>query len=451
MKLLSLIGLTTVLLFTACEDKSSIPSTTVTFTPNSAINTQNPDRGFYDANYELAEDEDENIFEDAADNGYKLVYGVIFLKDYAETETLPSSLLKTINNNFNDAKELGIKIILRIKYRDSGDADPSKEIVQAHLKQLKPTLQNNKDIISVVQLGVIGRWGEWHGFSGDYEDDNPDYKDNRREVVETLAEIFPDKYLQIRYPMAKELLYGSALRKNDISDDGLITKSIAFTDDIRAKLGHHNDCFLASDTDYGTYSNDDGDDGIDFWRDYVINDTKYSPVGGETCIDNDTYTNCDNALEELELFGWSYINESYNLDVLQRWKDEGCYQEIKENLGYKLVATQLKIEQDKSNLITTLSIQNGGYSAHYIKSDVSYVLQDANNTYEYTQDVDLRTFYSGETNKIKHSFNVANIQSGTYCLYLKIGEDYSAIRLANSNMWDEESKMNKLTCSITVE
>ncbi len=453
MKLLSIFALSAVLLFTACNDKSEnpIPSYSINFTPNSTINMQNPDRGFYDADYELTQKTDKNMFQKPKEEGYNLVYGVIYLAEYVETDMLPSDLIENINNNLNDAEELSMKIILRIKYRNSSDSDPRKEIAQSHLSQLKETLQNHKNIISIVQAGVIGRWGEWHGFTGDYDYDNSDYKDNRRDIISTLIDIFPNKYIQIRYPMAKELLYGSAEEKNDIADDGIITKDIAYTDDIRAKLGHHNDCFLASETDMGTYSNDDGPEGIEFWREYVINDTKYSPVGGETCVDNDLYTNCENALKEFKLFQWSYLNEAYDLDVIQRFKDEGCYEEIKENLGYRLEAQELVIQKDKNNLIASLHIKNQGFASPYIKSDVSFILQDVNNTYEYPQEEDLRTFYPNETSQIKHVFDVEKIKAGEYCLYLKIGEDFSSIRLANSDTWDENSSTNLLTCSIIME
>ena len=45
-------------------------------------------------------------------------------------------------------------------------------------------------------------------------------------------------------------------------------------------LGHHNDCFLASSTDYGTY------DDVGKEYPYLEQDTKYVPMGGETCTKN---------------------------------------------------------------------------------------------------------------------------------------------------------------------
>ena len=45
-------------------------------------------------------------------------------------------------------------------------------------------------------------------------------------------------------------------------------------------IGHHNDCFLASDTDFGTY--------VDVTTEYpyLEQDTTYVSMGGETCALN---------------------------------------------------------------------------------------------------------------------------------------------------------------------
>ncbi len=448
MKLIHLCAILAILIFSACEDKKdTIPTTVVPFTEDRAINLLNPDRGFYEATYELTDKTDENMFQSAKDQGYALIYGIVTLRDYAEVEVLPSDILAKITKNLNDAKEIGIKIIFRIMYRpDMEELDPAKEIIQGHLSQLKATLQAGKEAISVVQAGTIGAWGEWHSFTGDYSEENKDYVANRRAVVDKLMDIFPDRFIQLRTPMHKELLYGSSLYYQDEGTDAMITSKIAFSNDPLAKVAQHNDCFISSETDVGTYPSQS----IPFWQDYVINESKYSPIGGETCADEELYTNCVNALSELKRFQWSFLNENYHPDVIQRWKDEGCYREIKEDLGYRLVAKELRIQQDESNLIVSLDIFNEGFASPYVKSDVTYVLEDVNNTYEYKQEVDLRTFYPQETNAIKHAFDVEKIANGIYCLSLKIGESHSAIRLSNSNVWNEETLSNVLTCDINV-
>jgi len=424
----------------------------IKFTEESSVNVLNPDRGFYDADYELNTDTNYNMFEGVRESGYTLVYAPLNLEEYNTTAILPGTLINTITKNLTDANTSGVKLIFRIKYRaDINGDDPSKSIITGHLNQLKPLLQTYKDIISVIQAGTIGAWGEWHSFTGDYAENNALYKTNRREIIEKLLEIFPDKYIQIRTPMHKEELFGASLEYGEESDEGKITAEIAYSNDIRAKIGHHNDCVLASETDMGTYPSDN----IEFWKDYVVNDSKYAPVGGETCGIGEggeaTLSSCSNALAEFKRLQYSYLNDAYHPDVLQKWKDEGCYNEIRENLGYRLVAEELNMQKNPDLLTLSLSIQNKGYAAPYIRSDVNFILKNDTQEYSFSQDIDMRTFYPKETKQIESSISLDGIPSGEYCLYLQIGKNYSAIRLSNSNLWEESSQTNKLDCTIVIE
>lgn len=424
------------------------PYMSIRFEENSSVNLSNPDRGFYDADYELNKEVDYNRFADPHKKGYSLVYAPINLQDYVTTTTLPNTLLKTIDKNLQEATTVGVKLILKIKYSSGiGYDDARLSIIKGHLDQLKPILQKHKKIISVIQAGVIGAWGEWHSFTGDFADTNSSYKENRRAIISKLSEIFPDKYIQIRTPTHKELLYGSSEKNGDKGTKAMITEDIAFSDDIRAKLGHHNDCFLASSTDMGTYPSDD----ITFWQNYVINDTKYAPVGGETCKDDSRYTNCTNALKELKRFQYSYLNESYKGSVIQRWKDEGCYDEINENLGYRLIADELNITKGASSITFKLDITNKGFSSPYVNYDVNFVLKNDTDRYSYPQSLDTRRLYAGETKSLTQSVNTTTLKSGKYCLYLQIGSGYSSVKLSDSKLWDETTKMNKLTCGVEVD
>ena len=166
------------------------PPLTITFTEQSGVNVENPDRGFYDADYALELNVSYNRFAAAYSEGYRLVYAPLNLEEYNETVTLPASLTDTVAQNLHDANNSGVKLILRLKYRSSLNGnDPSKEIILAHMEQLKPLFQSYSNVISVVQAGTIGAWGEWHSFTGDFAEDNPDYRTNRRAIIEKLTEI----------------------------------------------------------------------------------------------------------------------------------------------------------------------------------------------------------------------------------------------------------------------
>jgi len=417
------------------------------FVEDASVNVTNPDRGLYDSNYDLNIEESYNRFEDVRKNGYKLAYAPIDLESYLTVATLPDDLLSIIEKNLKDASTTGIKIIFRIKYSSEiGQNDPTKEIAISHLNQLKPLLQKYRDTISVVQAGVIGAWGEWHDLTNDYADTDAQYKDNRISIIAKLIEIFPDKYIQIRTPMHKELLFGSSSSYGDRGDSGKITQNIAFGSDIRAKIGHHNDCFLADESDRGTYSSDN----IKFWQDYVVNDTKFSPVGGETCKDSN-YLSCANTISEMRRYQYSYINGAFKKSVIDRWIDEGCYQTIKEDLGYRLVAKELTITNDSLSMKIDLSIQNRGFASPYIESNMKFILDSGSKKYSYDIPIDSRTLYANSIKSFTQKIDLSSIDSGDYCLYLQIGSVNSAIKLSNKDLWDSSRKSNRLKCDIVVE
>jgi uncharacterized Zn-binding protein involved in type VI secretion len=60
-----------------------------------------------------------------------------------------------------------------------------------------------------------------------------------------------------------------------------LTDDTAFGATPSARIGHHNDCFLADRDDAGTYAQP-----IAAWRDYVAADGRFVAIGGETCASN---------------------------------------------------------------------------------------------------------------------------------------------------------------------
>lgn len=72
--------------------------------------------------------------------------------------------------------------------------------MNSHLDQLKPLLEKNKDILHVVQVGMIGAWGEWHSYS-----DSGDYAIDEAALVRKVLQTVPaGVFAQIRLPQYQE-------------------------------------------------------------------------------------------------------------------------------------------------------------------------------------------------------------------------------------------------------
>ncbi len=404
----------------------------------------NPDRGFYDSTYDLTKEYDYNPFLSTKENGYTLVYTQLSLENFTKIQELPPSLLDTIEKNFTKLKDAKVKAIFRITYRAGDGEDPQKEIILSHLQQLKPLLEQNSYLISVVQIGLIGAYGEWHSFTGEFAETDIDFVKNRRDVVNALADIFPNKYLQIRTPMHKEQLFGNSQNYYTETTKALITPKKAFSSNINARIAHHNDCFLASSDDAGTY---DGDN-ISFWKEYVKNDSLYSPMGGETCKES-SFTTCSNAIKSLEQFHWNFVNDKYNPDVIQQWKDEGCYDEIAKRLGYLLVLQKVDYLQTAKKLLLKLSIENKGFSTPYVDYNVTLSLKNDTNSFEFPQNLDTRKLPANEVTLFETELNISKIPAGEYKLYLDINDTTSAVQLLNKDIWQENTQ-NHLLMTLTI-
>ena len=126
-------------------------------------------------------------------------------------------------------------------------------------------------------------------------------------------------------------------------------------------VGHHNDCFLASDTDLGTFSSGS----IDEEKSYLAKDTALTSMGGETCQLNSPRSDCSTALVELSQFHYSYLNEDYHADVIAGWTSGGCLNEISSKLGYKLIVTAADFSSSVlpgGYVIYSLTVKNVGYA-----------------------------------------------------------------------------------------
>ena len=235
-----------------------------------------------------------------------------------------------------------------------------------------------------------------------------------------------------RTPGAKQQLYG-----------GPIEEAEAFTTSARARVGHHNDCFLASDSDQGT-RRDDGQ--IEVQKRYLAADTQFVPMGGETCAVNPPRSACPTALAEMQSLHVSFINADYHPDVLKGWKSGGCYPEMDSRLGYRLAltaATLPTVVHPGAELSATLELRNDGWAAPFNPRPLVLVLAQGLERRELPVDSDPRWLPGAHTVRARVVVP-ADLPPGRYRLALWLPDasptlrsrpEY-AIRLANEEIYD---------------
>ncbi len=146
-------------------------------------------------------------------------------------------------------RQAGQKVLLRFAYEknSSRKSGPTGERILQHLDQLAPIIQKNKDIIYVLQAGMVGAWGEWHSSANYIEEDH----DMLAKIIAKELEILPkERMIQLRV-MPK---YKSWVLNRPILDDSTkLNAQNAFNGSPAARLGFANDGTLANISDGGSW------------------------------------------------------------------------------------------------------------------------------------------------------------------------------------------------------
>lgn len=385
----------------------------------------NPERGFF-----YWTDLLESDYANARELGYTIIYARVFLKDYVN-KPLDDVLLQKIDTAFQNVRKAGVKCILRFSYSDSSEitTDAPLELILQHIAQLKPVLADNVDVIYVVQAGFIGRWGEWHSSTNGL-DVNPQA---RKQVLDAILDALPpSRHIQVRTPMFK---------------DSHVTIGGTHAD----RIGHHNDCFLASPTDFGTYP----DDAIDLWKNSVAADGLLTTVGGETCWINPPRSDCKDAVKELAALHFSFLNGSTGDGVTAGWKTQGCFEEIGQRLGYRLALTTADFNdhiRPGDVLHIKLNLKNDGYSPLVYPRD-AYLLLEGGSAYTAKLNIDWTQLNPGVTQSIEANIALPQkISEGTYTLSLWLPDPATTIK--NNSQYDihlANADGNMVTDAIVVD
>ena len=462
MKYLSYIAMTfATLLFLSCtlepSDKPEqnpsevIPDeelTLVEFTESNKI-FANPERGFY-KHYDFLNSSATPLSVSAlqaarVESNITLFYTGHYLTEFVKSD-ISDKFLNLVRNNMQALRDAGAKCVLRFAYTNSQskhpyDAEP--KWVARHIEQLKPILQEYSDVILVFQSGFIGVWGE--GYYTDnffFDPQTPEEHKLRKEVIDAMLDAIPaDRQVALRTPMFKRNMYAESYKDT-------LTLATAYDGSAKARLSAFNDCFGASSDDYGTFI---GSETREYWR----KDTRYTLMGGETCGLSD-YCKCKQSIKDCEDFHWTYMNSGYNADVLNRWTSEGCMDEVKRRLGYRLSLKDVATSKAAAGepLRVRFNIRNTGFAAPANPRHIELVLVDGkgNKTVYEFKDVDVRYWFANETVTVDKLIELPKNASGNCTLYLNLPDPKAtihdnplfSIRLANDGVWNEKTGYNTL-------
>lgn len=411
---------------------SNSQTTQISYQPSNDI-IANPDRGMYyhtstnSSGYSLLNQT--TLTNKRLNDKITLILRVFYLEDF-KTSAISQSYLDNMQIDFNRCRNAGVKAIVRFAYNSSSSqTDASKTIVLQHINQLSSVINENKDVIVCIQAGFIGSWGEGYyttnfGNAGNLTNQNII---DRNEVLKAELDNF-NSVLQVRTPLFKTRFIGD------------LNPLTSFEDSYRGRIGHHNDSFLSSNSEQGTYSN------VAQERAYVKQDSKFTPVGGEANEYPTAYT--DNVLTDMDEYNYTYFNSvGYASGIIADWDSKGWLSTIKKKLGYRFNLKASDFTINNNTLTINIQIRNEGFTTPFRYRKVYLMLNDI----PYEINTDIRTWTTELT--ISTIIDISNLSNGIYNTYLYLPDNDNptnpnyAIQLANVNTWEQSTGFNKLNYS----
>ncbi len=413
----------------------------VDYSPSSEV-IANPERGFH--KFTETTSTSYSFLNQTSLNGYRtgvdkitMVYRGFYLESFMNS-SISQAYLSNMQTDFSTLRNAGVKATIRFGYYTSsqtGPYQPSKAQIISHIQQLAPIINSNKDVILSIQIGFIGRWGEYY-YTNSTEFGNGDYTaytslqwQNRKEVLDACFSNFDSSiFIQLRYPYAKTKMYGNVYIP---------------------RLGYFNDAFLNVYGDEGFFPICQTCTPSQSQINEVILQTENNPMTGETNSVN-SLTNGTNAITQMDLFNWSIINRDYYPQAIQQWQTDGSFSTIINRLGYRFKLNKGIYYLNNNVLDVNISTSNEGFSKILKEKNVNIILKSSLNTYYFPLEYNVKNW----GNNIIESINISGIIDGVYNVYLEIVDkdlpnnvNYK-VHLANSNIWDSVNGYNDLKFTI---
>jgi hypothetical protein len=291
-----------------------------------------------------------------------------------------------------------------------------------------------------MQAGFIGQWGEWY-YTTSYASD-PSQPWNltaadwarRGEVLDALlSSISPSIQLQVRYPqILQQLVPAGSASLN--------------------RIGVHDDCFVADDTDMGTYKASQD-------RAWLQAHSAGTVTTGETCAVDGDHSQWPNAESELAAYHWTALNSDFDTDVLNSWGTVGLATAAK-RLGYRLRLTVVSVTGSGAAgapVSVTVTMANDGFAPALRRRTAYLVFASGSARTAVPTPIDITRVQPGTT--ASWQFTVPTPAAArTYRLALALPDPAQAlrtrpayaIRLANSGTWDGSAASNDLGITLTL-
>lgn len=445
---------------------------------------------------------------------FDLVHLKVDIAEFNNTETLNLSALDSL---LKSMKTKGQTAIIRFAYdkgykgKTSGDEqsvfEPTNfEIVKKHISQICTLVKNNKNVITAVECGMVGPWGEMH--TTNLAEATVDNKQCYY-IVEIMKAFLNglgncEMPFLVRQPRFIYNYLNSSYKKGSTN-----IPSVTFDKTSPLyRIGMYNDGYLGTESDLGTFKVNDSD-GRKLEINWLEKFLNHTPYGGEMCDNVDDYgtskwkaplweADLAGSIKEMYKVKLSFLNIGWNDRVLtwadrddhtfsytfkvkengvektvtrnitanNKYKSQKFFQYLLRHMGYRYTVTSsvLLYPDDFSSFNVELKYKNFGFAnLPYHRTKVLRLIFKNKGTGEETQikrsdkfiGAQSATSENGvvsepEETELRFSAgDLSGLESGDYDVYLKVCDNDTSgsypIQFANGkNDWNDSLKANKI-------
>ncbi len=365
---------------------------------------------------------------------------------------LTDDALKSINLTLDNLRASKMSATVRFSYDPDGigykqkkDVEPPLEMVLKHVEQVAKIVSQYQDCIYSIDTGFLGPWGEQHTTSLGIDTNVNAYY----QLLETwLKNTNSDMNLMVRKPLLflnwYNMKYGTNYTTSNID-------TVKETED-SMRISCYNDGYLASASDYGTFTNRE--------KEIKWLSTRKGMYGGEVEVENvsNLYATGARMVTESFITHTTHLNYFYNQEVIKSnskgtawkqqkygvgldnalidplYKDLTYYKYIENHLGYRLVLRKSEINENAKageKLYLKGDIENVGFAPITTNKNVYVVLVCGDKIVYSKVDFDVKSIASKLTKSYEFTAQIPSNFSGEVSVYLKISSVYDKTQEEN--------------------
>lgn len=403
----------------------------------------NPERGFYVARYPHEARLDREDLDRLRGEGISVISYRVLLAPYRGlSQPIPSDFLKSIEADFATALDAGVKLMPLFYYAgDPEQPDAPLPTVLKHIRQLRPILRKNSDLIATMEMGLIGAWGEEHTSANRLTEPAP-----YRRILDAVLDALPrDRTVLIRYAPNKMRYFGVKP----------LTEDRAWNGSAASRIGHRNLFFTGDAWNGHTYWWDWDSKAwpppssvLEAEKDWLSQECLYVPNmfeadtgqredrDGDGAFDGDSYRG-ENAVADARRLRMSLGMREYNRGIINRWRkdrvgDLSAFDTLARDLGYRfqIVGSPLpETVRPGQRLSLRIVLRNDGFAPPINPRPVEIGFpSDAGRIDWQSIRSEVRSWRPGREITLRANVRVPRRASGTVELWLRLPDASARLR-----------------------